>query len=72
MPKEQNKCSDCHFFYADDRITAYRRETCYFCKRKGAFFSRNYKVGEGTRIGLHDDACENFINKRNEESHNGL
>lgn len=64
MPSEQNKCKDCEFFYMDDRITAYRRETCYFCKRKGAFFSRNYQVGEGTRIGYDDAACKNFNKKQ--------
>ncbi|MBC8571168.1 hypothetical protein [Zongyangia hominis] len=59
-----SKCKDCVYFYADDRGSAYRRPPCYFCRRKGVFFSRNYRVGEGTRIGREDDACEHFRLKK--------
>lgn len=61
---KQAKCKDCEYFYADDRITDYRRESCCFCRRKGAFFSRNYRVGEGTRVGLNDNACDAYIKKQ--------
>lgn len=71
MSNQQNKCKDCTFFYDDDRITEYRRDACYFCRRKGAFFSRNYKVGEGTRIDCGDNACKDFVNKNSDDGDRG-
>ncbi|MEM0528850.1 hypothetical protein WGC32_00695 [Zongyangia sp. HA2173] len=56
----ERKCWECQYFYADDRGSAYRRPPCFFCRRKGGFYSRNYKIGEKTRIGREDPACPDF------------
>ena len=57
------RCADCRFFYADDRITPYRRDPMFFCRKKGSFFSRNYAVHEQNRILPEDPACS-FFKKR--------
>ncbi|MEG2597648.1 MAG: hypothetical protein RR977_04385 [Oscillospiraceae bacterium] len=54
------RCKDCRFFYDDERDTVYRRKHCYFCKRQGVYFSRNYRVGEKGRIEKDDFACTYF------------
>lgn len=61
--KPARLCRDCRWFYADDRSTVYRRPPCYFCRRKGPFFSRSWRIGEGTRIGYDDPACPDFSPK---------
>lgn len=43
---KDRRCAGCRFFYADDRITPYRRDPMFFCRKKGALFSRNYAVHE--------------------------
>ena len=43
-------CEECRWFYEDRRETVYRRGRCCFCKRKPFPFSRQYRVGEGSRI----------------------
>ena len=53
-------CKDCRFFYADNRIIKYRRQPMFFCNRKGAFHSRNFRIGEGTRIAENAQACPLF------------
>lgn len=50
-------CRTCRYFYADDRITLYRRDPMYFCRKKGVFFSRNVAVHEQNRILPNDPAC---------------
>ena len=45
-------CQDCRYCWQDDRSSVYRRPPFFFCRRKGSFFSRNYQIGEGTRIDL--------------------
>ncbi|WMJ22541.1 hypothetical protein RBG61_11150 [Paludicola sp. MB14-C6] len=60
-----SQCKDCIYFLLDNRVHAYRCEPYYFCKKKGNLHSRNYKIGEGTRILPNDLACEYFeIKKR--------
>lgn len=54
------RCADCRFFYTDNRVTPYRRDPMYFCRKKGAFFSRNYSVHEKNRILPKDPACPLF------------
>ncbi len=54
------KCSDCTFFYRDDRIIKYRRQPMFFCNRKGSLHSRNFRIGEGTRIAADSDICNMF------------
>ena len=54
------QCRDCAFFYADDRVIKYRRQPMFFCNRKGAFHSRNFRIGEGTRIAEDSPACDLF------------
>lgn len=54
-------CKDCKYFYDDNRETVYRRNHCYFCKKKGVHFSRNVKVGEKNRISPNDFACDFFV-----------
>lgn len=56
-------CKDCLYFYVDERENVYRREPCYFCKRKGPFYSRSFRIGEGTRITQEDKACPFFLMK---------
>lgn len=55
-------CKHCRYCVTDDRATDYRRdlERYVFCSRKGPFFSRNYRVHEGTRILPDDPSCEAF------------
>lgn len=53
-------CRDCRWFFRDDRISEYRRDSYCFCRKKGAFFSRNYRIGEGTRIAPNQKACPDF------------
>lgn len=53
-------CKDCRFFYADNRVMKYRRQPMFFCNRKGAFHSRNFRIGEGSRIDKDDTACSLF------------
>lgn len=53
-------CADCRYFYADDRIMPYRRDPMFFCRKKGAFFSRNFAVHEQNRILPEDPACSLF------------
>lgn len=60
-------CPQCRYFYEDHRPTAYRRDSCCFCRCKGAFFSRNYRVGEGTRIGRNQPACSRFEPREQED-----
>lgn len=55
-----NFCRDCRWFWADRRATDYRRDGYYFCRKKGCFFSRNYRIGEGTRIARDQAACAAF------------
>lgn len=54
-------CRDCYWFFADDRVTDYRRDCYCFCRKKGAFFSRNYRIGEETRIAPDQKACPEFL-----------
>jgi hypothetical protein len=54
------RCKDCIYFLSDNRAHVYRSESCYFCKKKGSLHSRNYKIGEGTRILPNDIGCEHF------------
>lgn len=61
-------CRDCHWFFADNRVTEYRRDGYCFCRKKGAFFSRNYRIGEGTRIAPDQKACPEFVRRDKEES----
>ena len=42
------------------RVEANWNAIAGFCRKKGAFFSRNYKVGEGTRIAPDQRACPEF------------
>ena len=63
-----NRCSDCAFCWRDDRATIYRREPCWFCLRKGRFFSRNVRVGEQNRIDPHAPACADFEINPKEDS----
>ena len=51
------RCIDCRHCWKDDRQSVYRRPPLYFCRRKGSFFSRNYRVGEGTRIAPDQPSC---------------
>lgn len=60
MSSSSHFCRDCRFCWQDDRSTDYRRPPCFFCRRKGSFFSRNYRIGEGTRIDPDQPACEQF------------
>ena len=53
-------CCDCTYFYADNRITTYRRDPMYFCRRKGVFFSRNTALHKKNRILPDDPACVHF------------
>ena len=53
-------CQDCRYCWQDDRSSVYRRPPFFFCRRKGSFFSRNYQIGEGTRIDPCQSACEQF------------
>lgn len=53
------RCETCRWFYLDVRETVYRRGECCFCKRKPFPFSRQYKVGEGSRIDCKS-CCENY------------
>ena len=53
-------CRECKWFWLDDRNTDYRQDTFCFCRRKGAFFSRNFRIGEGTRIAPNQKACSWF------------
>ena len=55
-----NFCRDCRWFWEDRRATDYRRDGYYFCRKKGCFFSRNYRIGEGTRIARDQAACAAF------------
>ena len=59
----QKNCKECRFFYEDNRNTLYTRSRYCFCRRKGAFFSRNYRIGEKTRIDPGNKACEAFEEK---------
>lgn len=54
------KCRQCRWFFADHRPAEYRRDNYCFCRKKGAFFSRNYRIGEGTRIHPEQEACPAF------------
>ncbi len=56
-------CKDCKYFYEDLRDTVYRRDNCFFCKRRGVHFSRNVKQGEGNRVMPDTPICENFSKK---------
>lgn len=56
-------CFDCRYCWQDDRSTDYRRPPCFFCRRKGSFFSRNYRIGEGTRIDPKQAVCAQFSKK---------
>ena len=57
---KDRRCADCRFFCADDRITPYRRDPMFFCRKKGTFFSRNYAVHEQNRILPEDPTCPLF------------
>ena len=56
-------CIDCRYCWKDDRSTVYRRPPMYFCKKKGGFFSRSYKIGVGNRIDPEAPSCEKFSPK---------
>lgn len=62
---QKYQCKDCVYLFIDNRLNTYRSAPFYFCQKKGNLHSRNYKIGEGTRISLSDDACEYFILKNN-------
>lgn len=53
-------CRECIHCFADHRSTDYRRPACYFCRRKGCYFSRNYRPGQQTRIHPNQPACDQF------------
>lgn len=57
----ENSCETCQFAFCDDRCTDYRRDPMWFCRRKGPFFSRNYRVGEKTRIDPKSPACDDYV-----------
>lgn len=61
MQQPKQTCRNCKYCYRDNRIADYRRGEMFFCRKKGAFFSRNYRVGEGTRIHGNDIACGQFV-----------
>ncbi|MBM6919611.1 hypothetical protein H6A12_00305 [Phocea massiliensis] len=61
---KQYVCADCKYFYEDTRITSYRRDPMFFCRRKGIFASRNYAVHEKNRILKTDAACSMFSKKQ--------
>ena len=61
--KEEKTCADCRFCIEDCRSHTYIRRGYYFCKKKGSFFSRNYRIGEGTRIDRNSPACKWFEEK---------
>ena len=60
-------CRDCRWFFADNRAWEYRRDGYCFCRKKWAFFSRNYRIGEGTRIAPDQKACPEFAPQEKEE-----
>ena len=60
---KQHVCSECRYFFADQRVTPYQRDPMFFCKRKGVFASRNYAVHEKNRILKDDPACSLFSPK---------
>ena len=51
------KCKDCVFCKTDGRSSTYRRPPMYFCRRKGSLFSRNYRIGEKTRVEGEAEGC---------------
>ncbi|MFQ9886617.1 hypothetical protein [Negativibacillus massiliensis] len=60
-------CIDCRWCWKDDRATDYRRPPFFFCRKKGSFYSRNYRIGEGTRISPTQPVCEKFSPRTKEE-----
>ncbi len=57
------RCRNCAFSWEDRRETVYRREDCWFCRKKGPFFSRSYRIGEKTRVDPDAPACPEFQSK---------
>ncbi|MCI8407049.1 MAG: hypothetical protein HFE43_08680 [Oscillospiraceae bacterium] len=53
-------CRDCRWCFRDTRPAAYRRDSLCFCRKKGPFFSRNHRPGEGARILPGDAPCPLF------------
>lgn len=53
-------CRECRFFYIDNRVIKYRRQPMFFCDRKSVFHSRNFRIGEGSRIAENAEACPLF------------
>ena len=70
MEKAESVCRECRYAFLDGRCTDYRRDAIWFCRRKGAFFSRNYRVSEGTRIDPDAPACPYFKGRKTESSQN--
>ena len=64
----EKKCIDCQYYYLDERPSVYARPKMAFCRKKGRLFSRNFKVGEQTRIDPGAVACPEFEEK---EKHRG-
>lgn len=65
MQPSKQTCQNCKYCYRDDRASDYRRDVMFFCRKKGVFFSRNYRVGEGSRIQGDDPACSWFVKTYN-------
>ena len=61
-----NTCADCIYCWLDDRRTDYRRDRCWFCLRRGPFFSRNTPIGTQNRIIPDFPACLDFKQKNME------
>ncbi len=61
--KESDTCSSCQYCWKDTRHTDYIRPPYFFCQKKGSFFSRNYRVGEKTRIDPDFPACPEYRKK---------
>ena len=56
-------CRECAPCWEDRSDTVYRRGECWFCRLKGAFFRRNYRVGEKTRVDPDQPGCAHFTKK---------
>lgn len=56
-------CRECAHCWEDRRETVYRRGECWFCRLKGPFFSRSYRVGEKTRVDPDQPGCPHFTKK---------
>lgn len=60
---QQKQCGSCRYLYEDDRDTVYRRGRMYFCRCSPFPMSRQYKVGEGSRVAPDLPACPRWAPK---------